>query len=117
MEKLVENVKGALIVPIVLAIILVPFSLLIGWGLLSLLVFWFVLIPVLTFYLPTIISKNQNHLYESLVGLLVFYGLMVFLIYDHYTTDYFQIMVLSLVINLILVTGLSFADKQGTQAW
>ncbi len=35
---------------------------------------------------------------------MVFYVIMVFIIYDHHVTDYLQIMILSCVINLILVT-------------
>ncbi len=98
-----DQLKGTLIVPICLAVILVPFSILIGWNLITLFLFWFVLIPTLTLYLPTRISKNKSHLLESLVGLIIFYAIMVFLIYDHYKTDYFKIMIISCAINFLLV--------------
>ncbi len=100
----INKLKGVLIVPIGIAIILVPLSLLIGWNLVTLIVFWLVITPALTIYLPKLVSKNINHLFESLVGMGIFYALMVLMIYDHYQSDYFQLMMWSGVINLISVT-------------
>lgn len=104
-----DKLKGILIVPVGLAIILAPFSILIGWNLITLFLFWFVIIPALTIYLPTIVSPNKNHLFESLVGLMIFYAIMIFMIYDHYKTDYFQTMIVSCVVNLISVSVITWA--------
>jgi hypothetical protein len=109
--ELKNQLMGALIVPIGLAIILVPFSIFIGWNLITLFLFWFVLIPTLTLYLPTKISNNKNHLLESLLGLTIFYGIMIFMIYEHYKSDYFIIMIISFAINLVLITGITFFKK------
>jgi hypothetical protein len=107
-----DYLKGTLIVPIALALILVPLSLLIGWSLITLFLFWFVVIPSVAIYLPSKISKNKYHLVESLTGLVIFYGSIVFLIYDHYKTDYFKIMILSCMINLLLVTVVTHVTKK-----
>lgn len=106
-----DHLKGTLIVPIGLSFILAPYSLLIGWNLITVFLFWLVLIPALTIYLPTKISKNKDHLLESLAGLLIFYGFMVFMIYDHYKTDYFQVMMASCVVNLILVATIILVKR------
>lgn len=106
-----DKLKGTLVVPLGLAITLVPFSILIGWNLLTLILFWFVLTPGLSIYLPAMLSNNRNHLFESLVGLIIFYGIMVFMIYDHYKTDYFQIMILSCLINLVLVSSIHLVRR------
>jgi len=111
-----DKLKGILIVPIGLAVVLVPFSILIGWNLITLTLFWFLLIPVLSIYLPAIISNSKNHLFESLAGLIIFYGIMVFMIYEHYMTDYFQIMIMSCVINLIVVSVVLWKRRPRTQA-
>ena len=111
-----DKSKGTLIVPIGLAIILVPFSMLIGWNLVTLILFWFVLTPGLTIYLPTLVSSGKKHLFESVVGLVIFYGIMVFMIYDHYETDYFQVMILSCTINVILVSAITWTRRPRTQA-
>jgi len=116
MNKGIKNrLIGMLIVPIGLAIVLVPFSTLIGWNLISLILFWFIIIPGLTILLPTIFSKSSNHLIESILGLVIFYGIMVFMIYDHYQTDYFQVMIISLGINLILISIISWIRRQRIQ--
>ena len=107
-KRSTEKLKGIVVVPIGLAIILVSFSMLIGWNLLTLILFWFVLVPGLTIYLPTLFSRNKNHLFESIVGLIIFYGIMVFLIYDHYMSDYFQVMILSCVLNVTLVSAITW---------
>lgn len=113
--KLKDQLMGTLIVPICLAIILVPFSFWIGWNLITLFLFWFVLIPTLTLHLPARISKNKSHLPESLVGLIIFYSIMVFLIYDHYKEDYFKIMIISCAINFLLVAGITLNRMRVTK--
>jgi hypothetical protein len=104
-----DRMKGIFIVPLSLIIILVPFSLVVGWNLLSLFIFWFVLTPLAAYFLPVMVSKTRSHLTGSVAGLLIFYGFMVFMIYDHYRTDYFQIMIASCVVNIGLVTILSLS--------
>lgn len=109
-----DKIKGILVIPIGLAVILVPFSLLIGWNLISLFVFWFLLTPGLAIYLPTKFSSNGFHLFKSFAGLVIFYSMMVFMIYDHYKTDYFKIMILSFAINLMLGSLIIWALRSKT---
>ena len=117
MNNMMKKTFRFLIVPIGLAAVLVPYSLIIGWGLLSLILFWFVIIPITASILPFLISKNKNHLPESLAGLVIFYGLMVFMIYSHYQTDYFKIMLISFLINLFTIVVISLMEwpKKQTQ--
>lgn len=77
--------------------------------------FWFVILPMMTFYLPTKVSKNRTHLVEALSGLMIFYAIMVFMIYDHYQSDFFQLMIVSLLINVGLVTGISLLKTTANQ--
>jgi len=42
----------------------------------------------------------------------IFYAIMVFMIYDHYKTDLFQIMMVSFVVNTIVVFIISWIKKQ-----
>jgi len=103
-NKYISNLKGALVVPIGLVIVLIPFSIFIGWNLVTLILFWFVITPGLTIYLPKIVLKKIHHPSYSLVGFIIFYTFMVFMTYKHYMTDYFQIMALSCIINLVLMS-------------
>jgi len=110
-----DRLKGSLIVPVGLAVILVPFSLLLGWNPMTLILFWFVLVPATAMLLPTLVSRSNNHLIESVAGLIIFYGIMVFMIYDHYKTDYFRVMTLSCIINVILVSVITRTIGSSTQ--
>ena len=103
-----NHLKGTLIVPVALFILMVPFSFFVKWNLLTLVLFWFALIPIVTLYLPGMVSKTKNHLFESLAGLMIFYGIMVFMIYDHHQSDYFQLMMISCLVNLIVVSGVTY---------
>ncbi len=107
-----DLLTGTLVIPMALSVILVPYSLWIGWSLLSLFLFWFVLIPVATFYLPPVVSSRDHTLFKSLAGLLLFYGAMVFMIYDHDQTDYFQVMIVSFVVNIMLVIAIVLANRR-----
>jgi len=99
-----DRLKGMLIVPAGLAIVLVPYSLLLGRNLLNVFLFWFVITPTLAIYLPTFVSRNKSHFFESTIGLIIFYGLMVFMIYDHYKTDFFKVMIASCLVNVVLIS-------------
>jgi hypothetical protein len=69
---------------------------------------WFVVIPLLTVFLSKIISGTRNLVLNSLASLLIFYGIMVFMIYKHYQTDFFKIMIASLIFNsLVMLIGIA----------
>jgi hypothetical protein len=110
-----DKLKGTLTVPAALGFVLILFSILIGWNLMTLILFWLIIIPGLTIYLPTIISSNKSHLFKSLVGMLIFYGIMVFMIYDHYDSDYFKVMIVSGVMNLVFVSMITWTKSPRTQ--
>lgn len=104
MDKLSKDtLKGVAIVPAGLTLVLIPYSMLIGWNLATLVLFWFLIIPGLTLYLPTLVSNNKSHLLESLVGLVIFYSFMVFMTYKLYDTDHFKVMMVSCMVNAIVV--------------
>ena len=112
MSPLNEKLKGTVTVPIALVAVLIPFSMLIGWSLLTAILFWFLIVPTIAMHLPNKISRNKGHLIETLSGLIIFYAFMVFMIYDHFKTDLFQIMIVSCVVNLILVSLITWARRK-----
>ena len=97
------KLKQILIIPIGLVLALVPFSLLIGWNLFTLFLYWFIAVPLLSFHLPTLVKRNTHRLFSSIAGLTIFYGFMVFMIYEHYQSDFFQVLIWSGVINLVIL--------------
>lgn len=102
--EFIDRIKGAAVVPIALSIVMIPFSLLIGWNLITMVVFWLVITPALSYFLPGLVSGNKSRLLKSLSGLLIFYCIMVLMIYDHSKSDYFRVMALSGLINLATVS-------------
>ena len=77
---------------------------------------WFVIVPLLTAFLSKIISGQENLAFKSLISLLAVYGMMIFMIYKHYQTDFFKVMIASLVFNalVILIAGLAAAWSRNT---
>ena len=59
--------------------------------------------------------KKKVHLIESIAGLAVFYTLMVFLISDHYKSDFFQVMIISGVFNFITVAAITLLKRKKAQ--
>jgi len=112
MWPLNEKLKGAVSVPIALSVVLIPFSLLIGWNLATMILFWLLIVPIIAIYLPIRVSKNKSHLFESLIGLIIFYAIMVWMIYDHFKTDYFKIMILSCLVNMFLICLITWASRK-----
>lgn len=65
---------------------------------------WFVIIPMLNAFFSNRISGKENFALKTLVSLIIFYGIMVFMIYKHYQSDFFKLMIASFMFNsLILV--------------
>ncbi len=106
-----DKLKGILTILAALTLVLIPFSLLIGWNLVTLFIFWLVIVPTLVIFAPILVFKNKNHFTESLAGMAIFYGLVIYLIYDHYQSDYFQFMMWSGAINLVVVSIVTFRGK------
>lgn len=113
--KSINIFRGVFIVVITLFIVLIPFSFVVGWNLITLFLFWFILVPAISIYLPAKILKNEDWLIQALGGLILFYGVMAFMIYQHYQTDYFKIMIISGGVNLVVVAGFFLAEKLNQQ--
>ena len=114
LQENIKQIAGIAIVPIGLAVVLVPLSLL-GWNVPTLILFWFVLTPLLVIYLPALVTMRRSSVFEPLTGLVLFYGVMVFMIYKHYDTDYFKVMIISLFINVTIVLAVTLVKKRKAQ--
>ncbi|HTH57901.1 MAG TPA: hypothetical protein VL728_17760 [Cyclobacteriaceae bacterium] len=111
-KSMKEVMKGVLAVVIGVTLVFTPYSLLIGWNLITFVLFWFIMVPLIAFFLPPKVSRNETHLIESVVGVLIFYALMVFMIYDHYESDFFFVMMISCVVNLIVMFLASWTRRR-----
>lgn len=108
-SKLFINLSEILIIPIGIILSLAIFSYTIGWNILSMFIFWFLLIPLITNYLPGLIARKDLEIIKSLIGLLIFYAFMVLMIYEHFQSDYFILMMISFICNVgiaLLIAGI-----------
>lgn len=107
-----KQILGIIGVLIGLVLIILPFSLLIDWNIVTLILFWFLIVPLASFLIPFLIPGNRQKLLQSIIGMMLFYGVMIFMIYTQSETDYFRLMAISGIVNLILMFGFhAFALK------
>lgn len=100
--------KAAIIVPLCVFLFVAGCGYFFGGSrnLLGWLVSWFLIIPCLTVFLSKVISGTRNLALKSFISLLIFYGIMVFMIYKHYQSDFFKVMIASLIFNsLVMLVG------------
>jgi len=110
-RKLPIQVAEILIIPVGVAISLGLFSITFGWNLLTMLLFWFLFVPFSAYYLPRLVSKKDINLKQSIIGLILFYAFMVFMIYEHFQTDFFILMMTSLISNIGIVSFTAWIRK------
>ena len=111
---LVVGLKLVILVPLGAMIFLAGYSLIAGWNLITLLLFWFIILPFLVFSLARLLHMRQ--VWQSMIALLCFYGWMTFLIYDHYQTDYFMVMIASLLYNSFIIMLVMLSKEHGNNA-
>ena len=99
----------AIIIPFCILLVCAGYMNLFGLNLITGILFWFVIVPSLTLYLSKILLGSKNITRNSILELIGFYGLMVFLIYKHYQSDLFKLMIASLVFNLFLFIATTVA--------
>lgn len=105
MRKVVFYFLGGLLTAVLLFL---PMAL-ISWGLrgmhnsvLILLTFWFICVPIIA-YSSSLIMKRNNRLANALIGILLFYSFMYFMIYELSHTDVFTVVKYSFVTSVGLV--------------
>ena len=85
-----------------LFVVLVPYSLFLGWNLITTLFFWFILLPIVA-NLTSYFFRSPDNLVAAVLGEVLFYAFMIFMIYKHYKSDVFTVMVYSILPTLFLL--------------
>lgn len=110
-RRLLIRIAEALLIPVIGFACLVLYSLALGWTLPSMILFWFLLLPAMAIFLPKFIVKRDIHLWQSILGLVLFYAFMVLMIYQHSESDFFILMMLSLFCNIAMASFMSLLAK------
>ena len=98
-----------IIIPMFTLLIMGGYSWLIGWNFLSALGAWFILVPLATFSLSNLFGLKQT--WHSGISMLCLYAWMIFGIYDHYQSDLFVLMMLSLIYNTFILVLAILAER------
>ncbi len=108
---------SAAFVVISLLVVSVPYFLLLGWNLITLLLFWFILVPFISILSSRFYNKINKNWIAAITGCIIFYLFMVFMIYSHYKTDFFKVMMISSVSSIFIISlsGLNVAGKRQYQ--
>ncbi|MBT3208038.1 MAG: hypothetical protein HN704_08015 [Bacteroidetes bacterium] len=104
-QKIRANIIISIFVVIAsLSAVLVPYSLLFGWNVISVIVFWFFLVPLVSIAAARFYFNEKKQYLVSIVGCFLFYMCMLFMIYEHYLSDFFVMMMISMITSLIVIT-------------
>jgi len=103
--------KVLALIPLCISIVLAAYSLLLGWNLITLIVFWFFIVPFLTLFLSSRLLKEDHVTAKTMVSLTAFYSLMVFMIYEHFQSDYFAVMMFSFLYNFLILGLVMFVQR------
>lgn len=98
-----------IMIPMFTMLIMGGYSWLIGWNFLSALGAWFILVPLTTFSLSNLLGLKQ--IWHSGISMLCLYAWMVFGIYDHYQSDLFVLMMLSLIYNTFIILLIILSER------
>ncbi|MEO5600555.1 MAG: hypothetical protein ABIR06_06490 [Cyclobacteriaceae bacterium] len=109
--KVAHYLKVVLFIPLCLFAVLRCFSLLPGWNVITLFLFWFLITPVSIIFLSSKISSGGNILGQAMIALISFYSMMIFMIYEHFESDYFFIMAASFLYNLLVMMVAMIVDR------
>ena len=107
-SKVVEKLRGSLSISVIIVIlslivILVPYSLFLGWNLFTSILFWFVLVPLISVLTARFHGKPGKRLLVGIIGCLLFYLTIIFMIYSSYQSDQFKLMILSSFSSLLII--------------
>lgn len=107
--RLVSFVKLVMAIPLGIMTILAAYSLLLGWNLLTAVTFWFLIVPFLVFFLSKVLGIR--HLWQSFIALLCFYGVVIFMTYEHFRTDFYAVLFASLIFNSFVMMFVILVDR------
>lgn len=93
-----------LIIALILFLVMAAIGLIMGGNSPLSFGFWFFIVPVIAITIPSIISKNTySIILLASIGSLLFYTFVIFITYKHYQTDYFKVMMASMIWNSALM--------------
>lgn len=108
---MITGLKVVVVIPLTTVIVLSGYSLLLGWNLITLVIFWFLIVPFVILFLTSWLLKEDHITIKPLVSLIVFYSFLVWMIYKHFESDAFAIMMFSFLYNFLVMCLVMFVQR------
>jgi hypothetical protein len=106
---LIKLGKMIILVPLFTLVIMGVYSWLFGWNLLTASGAWLILVPLAVFSLSNLVGLRKIR--QSGISILCFYAWMVFGTYDHYQSDFFVLMMLSMLYNALIIVLVILSER------
>ncbi|MGC1240152.1 MAG: hypothetical protein WA874_01125 [Chryseosolibacter sp.] len=108
-----------IVIPLCVFVVMVPYSLLIGWSLVTASVFWLLVFPAVTLYLCSRFLRDDNSDWMGMIAMASFYLFMALMSHWNNHTDFYTVMTICVIYNmsimgLILLTGKASRHRKAT---
>jgi hypothetical protein len=117
-HRLLLYFKVLVLIPFGVFLVMALYSLLIRWNLTTSILLWFFVVPAVILFLNLGLFKTRNITWKTVASLASLYCITVYMIYDHYQSDAFEIMMFSAGYNFLvmaLVMFVQWRDKTSDQ--
>ena len=108
--------KMLFLIPASTFAVFVPYSMLVGWNLITLFVFWFVIMPWTMMLFANLWSRGKNVEVNALVGMMVFYAFFSFMTYKVIDYGEWNPVTLSFCYNLVIMAAVIWSNQADKKA-
>ena len=108
---LTRFLKITLVIPLCVFLVLALCSRFLELNVGTLFLFWFIIVPFLILFLSSRLIRHAYAIRNAMFALISFYSIMVFMIYKHFQTDYFLVMMISFLWNLGIMIIVMISDR------
>lgn len=102
-SRITRRIVTVLFVLAVLLSAFLLYSTVLNWNLVSVIIFWFFIVPPLSHYSAKIITRKGGNLVTAINGCLLFYTAIGVLIYFNYETSFLRLILMSIIPALVII--------------
>lgn len=102
-RPIIRRAFAMIFVPLVLLASTLLYTNIISLGLFSVILYWFVAIPVLTHFTAKFFNGQNENMSAALNGLLIFYAIIGLLVYLNYEIDSLRMILISVIPALVMI--------------
>jgi len=101
------------IIHVCACLVLALYTFLLGFTFPSSVLFWFFILPGLIIFLCSKFFNSPSGIRNAMVTIVIFYSFMVFMIYRHFPSDFFTLMMISFLWNFLIMIIVRLSERDG----